>query len=195
MGSEAAAVQTDRRVVIESLVADTDFRKGAAMIFELPTFTLIHTLLSLAGIISGLLVVGGLIAGQRLDAWTAVFFVTTVLTNITGFGFPFGALLPSHIVGIVSLVVLAVGLAARYGKQLAGSWRSVFVATTVLALYLNVFVLMVQLFQRTPGLIAVAPTQASPAFVVTQLLVLVLFAGLGWAAVKGFRSQRVAVAT
>lgn len=165
------------------------------MIFELPMFTLIHVLLSLAGIISGLLVVGGLIAGQRLDGWTAVYFVTTVLTNITGFGFPFGALLPSHIVGIVSLVVLAVGLAARYGKQLAGSWRSIFVATTVLALYLNVFVLMVQLFQKTPGLIAVAPTQAAPAFVVTQLLVLVLFAGLGWASVKGFGSSRVAVAT
>ena len=100
------------------------------MIFELPMFTLIHVLLSLAGIIAGLLVVGGLIAGQRLDGWTAVFFVTTVLTNITGFGFPFGTLLPSHIVGVVSLVVLAVALAARYGKQLAGSWRTVFVATT-----------------------------------------------------------------
>jgi hypothetical protein len=165
------------------------------MIFELPTFTLIHVLLSLAGIISGLLVVGGLIAGQRFDGWTAVFFVTTALTNITGFGFPFGTLLPSHIVGVVSLVVLAVALAARYGKRLAGSWRTVFVATTVLALYLNVFVLLVQLFQKTPGLIAVAPTQAAPAFVVTQLLVLVLFAGLGWAAVKGLGTSRVALAT
>ena len=86
--------------------------------------------------------------------------MTTVLTSVTGFGFPFGTLLPSHIVGVISLVVLAVGLAARYGKQLAGPWRTVFVATTVLALYLNVFVLLVQLFQKTPGLIAVAPDSA-----------------------------------
>ena len=89
------------------------------MIFELPMFTLIHVLLSLAGIISGLLVVGGLIAGQRLDGWTAVYFVTTVLTNITGFGFPFGTLLPSHIVGIVSLAVLG-GRPRRSVRQAAG---------------------------------------------------------------------------
>ncbi len=164
------------------------------MIFELPTFTLIHVVLSLLGIISGLLVVGGFMVGQRLDGWTGVYFVTTVLTNVTGFGFPFGTLLPSHIVGGISLVVLAVGMAARYLKHLAGPWRRVFVSTTVLALYLNVFVLLVQLFQKTPGLIAVAPTQSAPAFVVTQLFVLLLFAGLGWAAVKGFGTERTAAA-
>lgn len=160
------------------------------MIFELPMFTLIHVVLSLLGIITGLIVVGGLIAGARLDGWTAVFLATTVLTNVTGFGFPFGTVLPSHIVGGLSLIVLAVALAARYWKRLAGSWRKIFVGTAVLALYLNVFVLLVQLFQKTPGLVAVAPTQSAPAFVVTQLVVLVLFAGLGRAAVRGFRLER-----
>lgn len=164
------------------------------MIFELPTFTLVHVVLSLLGIIAGLIVVGGLIAGARFDGWTAVFLATTVLTSATGFGFPFGALLPSHIVGGISLLVLAVAIAARYWKRLTGSWRRIFVGTTVLALYLNVFVLLVQLFQKTPGLIAVAPTQSAPAFVVTQLIVLVLFAGLGWAAVRGFRTERAMAA-
>lgn len=157
------------------------------MIFDLPTFTLIHVVLSLLGIITGLVVVGGLIAGERLNGWTGVFFATTVLTNVTGFGFPFGTVLPSHIVGGISLVVLAVALAARYWKHLTGPWRWIFVSTTVIALYLNVFVLLVQLFQKTLGLIAVAPTQGAPAFVVTQLIVLLLFTGLGWAALRGFR--------
>lgn len=164
------------------------------MLFDLPTFTLIHVVLSLVGIIAGLVVVGGLIAGRRLDGWTVAYFATTVLTSVTGFGFPFGAVLPSHIVGAVSLLVLAVAIVARYWKLLSGAWRTVFVCTTVAALYLNVFVLLVQLFQKTPGLIAVAPTQGAPAFVVTQLAALVLFIFLGRAAVKGFRQQRPAVA-
>jgi hypothetical protein len=160
------------------------------MIFELPTFTLIHVVLSLLGIIAGLIVVGGLIAGERYDGWTGLYFVTTILTNVTGFGFPFGTLLPSHIVGVVSLVALAVALAARYWKRLAGPWRNTYVSAMVLALYLNVFVLLVQLFQKTPGLLAVAPTQSEPAFIVTQVIVLVLFASLGWSAVRGFRTER-----
>ncbi len=161
------------------------------MIVDLPTFTLIHVVLSLVGIIAGLVVVGGLIAGMRFDGWTGVYLVTTVLTNVTGFGFPFAGLLPSHIVGGVSLVVLAVAIAARYWKRLAATWRWVFVVATVLALYLNFFVLLAQLFQKTPALVAVAPTQNAPAFVVTQLIVLALFAGLGWAAVRGFRTEHV----
>jgi hypothetical protein len=165
------------------------------MIFDLPTFTLIHTVLSLVGIIAGLIVVGGLIAEQRFSRWTGVYLLTTVLTNITGFGFPFVTLLPSHIVGGISLLVLAVAIVARYLKRLTGAWRRIFVVTAVLALYLNVFVLVVQLFQKIPGLVAVAPTQSAPAFVVTQLFILVLFAGIGWAAVKGFRTERTAVAS
>src|SRR5713226_1913568 len=161
-------------------------QKHAAMIFDLPTFTLIHVVLSLVGIIAGLVVVGGLMAGVRFDGWTGVYLVTTVLTNVTGFGFPFAGVLPSHIVGGISLLVLLAAIAARYWKHLTGAWRRVFVVATVLALYLNVFVLLAQLFQKIPALLAVAPTQKAPAFVVTHLIVLVLFVGLGRAAVRGF---------
>ena len=164
------------------------------MIFDLLTFTLVHVVLSVVGIVAGLVVVGGLMAGVRIDGWTGVFLVTTVLTNVTGFGFPFATLLPSHVVGGVSLVVLAVGIAARYWKHLKGAWRSIFVVTTVFALYLNVFVLVAQLFQKVPAMIALAPTQTAPAFVVTHLIVIALFVVLGRAAVRGFRTERAAVA-
>src|SRR5262245_5584560 len=96
------------------------------MIFDLPTFTLIHVVISVLGIISGLVVVGGLIAGSRLDSWTALFLTTTVLTSVTGFGFPFTQVLPPHIVGALSLVVLAVCLVARYWKHLTGAWRATY---------------------------------------------------------------------
>ena len=162
------------------------------MIFEITTFTLIHVVLSLLGIFAGLIVVGGLMAGVRLDGWIGLFLVTTVLTNVTGFGFPFRTLLPSHIVGGVSLLVLPVAIAARYWKHLTGAWRQVFVVTTVLALYFNVFVLLVQLFQKTPALIVIAPTQKEPPFLVTQLVVLALFVWLGRAAVRGFRAESAA---
>ncbi|MGH8615354.1 MAG: hypothetical protein ACREYF_25875 [Gammaproteobacteria bacterium] len=162
------------------------------MIIDLLTFTLIHVVSSLVGIVAGLVVVGGLMAGARFDGWTGAYFVTTVLTNVTGFGFPFATLLPSHIVGGISLVVLAVAIAARYWKHLAGAWRPVFVVSTVFALYLNVFVLVAQLFQKVPALIAVAPTQKAPAFVVTHLIILALFVVLGMAAVRGFRTERAA---
>lgn len=160
------------------------------MILDLPTFTLIHVVLSLVGIIAGLVVVGGLMAGVRLDGWTGIFLATTVLTNATGFGFPFVTLLPSHIVGGLSLLILPVAIAARYWKHLAGAWRQIFVVTTVVALYFNVFVLVVQLFQKFPLLIAVAPTQKAPAFVVSQLIILAIFFGLGRAALKGFRARQ-----
>ncbi len=111
------------------------------MIFGLTTFTLIHVVLSLLGIVAGLVVAGGLVAGKRLDGWTGVFLTTTVLTNITGFGFPFVTFLPSHAVAIISLVVLPVVIAARYWKHLMGLWRKVYVVGTLFALYLNVFVL------------------------------------------------------
>ena len=161
------------------------------MIIDLPTFALIHVVLSLVGIFAGLVVVGGLMAGVRFDGWTGLFLVTTVLTNVTGFGFPFRTLLPSHIVAGISLLILPVAIAARYWKGLTGAWRQVFVVTTVAALYFNVFVLLVQLFQKFPLLIAVAPTQKAPGFVGTQLIVLALFVALGRAAVRGFRTERV----
>ena len=160
------------------------------MIFDLPTFTLIHVLISVVGIISGLVVVGGLMAGARLEGWTALFLATTTLTNVTGFGFPTAAVSPAQIVGGLSLVVLAACLAARYWMKLAGGWRTTYVVTAVVATYLNVFVLVVQLFAKTPALAQLAPTQQEPAFALTQALVLALFVWLGWAAVRGFRAAR-----
>lgn len=160
------------------------------MIFDLPTFTLIHVLISVIGIISGLVVLGGLMASARLEGWTALFLATTTLTSVTGFGFPTAAVSPAQIVGGLSLVVLAACLAARYWMKLAGGWRTTYVVTAVVATYLNVFVLVVQLFAKTPALAQLAPTQQEPPFALTQALVLALFVWLGWAAVRGFRAAR-----
>lgn len=164
------------------------------MIFGITTFTLIHVVLSILGIFAGCVVAGGLVAGKRLDGWTGVFLVTTVLTSVTGFGFPLVHFLPSHVVGIISLIVLAAVIVARYAKHLAGPWRGTYIVGTVVALYLNVFVLVNQLFLRLPALIVSAPHQNEPPFVVTQLLVLALFVWLGRAALKGFRAEPGAVA-
>ncbi|HYC32307.1 MAG TPA: hypothetical protein VEB59_08470 [Gemmatimonadales bacterium] len=161
------------------------------MLVDIITLTVVHVLLSLVGIFTGLVVAGGFASGKRLDGWVGLFLVTTVLTNATGFLFPFTRVLPSHGVGIVSLLLLPVVIAARYWKQLEGGWRTVFVAGSVAALYLNVFVLLVQSFQRFPALLASAPTQKEPSFVVTQLLVLGLFVWLGRVAVRGFREAPV----
>jgi hypothetical protein len=160
------------------------------MILDLPMFTLIHVVISVLGIIAGLVVVGGLMAGARLDNWIALFLATTILTSVTGFGFPFAKVLPAHAVGAVSLPVLAVCLAARYWKQLEGSWRTIFVTTAVAALYLNVFVLVVQLFTKTPPLAQLAPTQQEAPFLVTQAVVLALFVWLGWTAMRAFRMEK-----
>jgi hypothetical protein len=150
-------------------------------------FTLIHVVLSVLGIITGCVVVGALIAGASLNGWTAAFLASTILTSATGFGFPFTVVTPAQIVGVVSLVVLAACLAARYWKHLEGRWRTTYVVTAVAALYLNVFVLVVQLFSKTPALAELAPQQQGPHFAITQVLVLGLFAWLGRAALRGFR--------
>lgn len=155
--------------------------------FDLPMFTLIHVLISVLGIVAGLVVIGGLMGGARLDGWTALFLLTTVLTSVTGFFFPATQVTPAHAVGAISLVVLAVCLLARYGKQMSGRWRATYVLTAVAAVYLNVFVLVVQLFVKTPPLAQLAPTQSEPPFAVTQAVVLLVFVGLGWAALRGFR--------
>ncbi len=149
-------------------------------------FTLVHVVISVLGIITGLVAVGGLMAGARREGVTAAFLVTTILTNVTAFGFPFTTVLPSHVVGAISLVLLAVCLVARYVQSLRGAWRRIFVITAVAALYFNVFVLVVQLFQKTPQLAALAPTQSEPPFAVTQLLLLVVFVWLGRASLRGF---------
>ena len=153
-------------------------------------FTLVHVIISVLGIITGLVAVGGLMAGTRREGVTAAFLVTTILTNATGFGFASERLLPSHVVAVLSLVLLAVCVVARYVKDLRGGWRRIFVITAVAALYFNVFVLVVQLFAKTPQLATLAPTQSLPPFALTQLLVLVVFVWLGWASLRGFSAAR-----
>jgi hypothetical protein len=157
------------------------------MLFPITTFTLIHTLLSIVGIFAGLVLAGGWIGGRQLERWSVLFLVTTFLTNLSGFGFPFVVLLPGHIIGAISLVLLPFVLAGRYWKHLAGGWGRVYVIGSLVLLYFNVFILVVQLFKRIPGLIAAAPTQKEPPFAITQLLVLLLFVWLGREAVKGSR--------
>jgi len=163
------------------------------MILGMTTFTFVHVLISLSGILSGLIVLFGLIAGKRLDGWTALFLITTVATSVTGFMFPFHKLLPSHVVGVISLVVLAIAILARYSRHLAGGWRRTYVISSVIALYLNVFVLIVQLFEKVPALNAMAPTQSQPPFKITQVVVMAIFVVLGIFAAKGFRERTVLV--
>jgi hypothetical protein len=151
------------------------------------TFTLVHVLLSLAGIGSGLIVMLALRAGRPREGWTAIFLATTVATSATGFGFPFDHLLPSHKVGVISLVVLAVAIVARYPLGLSGPWRLTYVLCAAAALYLNVFVGVVQAFLKIPALAAAAPRQTEPPFVITQLVVFLLFLALTVAAARRFR--------
>jgi hypothetical protein len=161
------------------------------MVFGLDGFTLFHIVISLVGIASGFIVVGGFLSNARLDVMTAVFLATTVATSATGFGFPFTTLLPSHIVGIISLVILAIAIYARYFTRLSGIWRAIYVISATAALYLNVFVLVVQTFIKNPALQTLAPTQSEPPFAATQGSVLVLFLILGWIALRRFRPVAV----
>jgi hypothetical protein len=153
---------------------------------SISTFTLFHVALSLIGIFAGLIVLVGMFDANRLEGWTPLFLVTTVLTSATGFAFPADRILPSHIVGVVSLLVLAVAIAALYVYRLRGSWRWIYVSSAVLALYLNVFVGVVQAFLKVPTLSALAPTQSAAPFIIAQGAVLLIFVGLGVAAVRSF---------
>jgi hypothetical protein len=155
------------------------------------TFTLVHVFISLVGIGAGFIVLFGLLKGKLLAGWTPLFLVSTVLTSVTGFLFPVEHLLPSHKVGIISLIVLAIAIGALYIFHLAGRWRAIFVITALMALYLNCFVAVVQSFMKIPALHALAPHQTEPAFLVAQTIVLVLFIVLGIYATKRFRTPAV----
>jgi hypothetical protein len=155
--------------------------------FDPTTLLGIHVWLSLIGLASGFIVLVGLLQSRRLDGWTAVFLATTVLTSATGFGLPADRILPSHIVGAISLVVLAIVLLARYVYDLAGAWRWVYVVTAMAAFYLNAFVGVVQLFRRVPALHALAPTESEPPFAVAQAIVLVIFIIFTIWAVRAYR--------
>lgn len=153
------------------------------------TFTTVHVVISLIGIVSGLIALYGLLGNRWFARWNVLFLATTVATSVTGFGFPFDHLLPSHKVGIISLVVLAIAILARYPLLLAGAWRRIYVVSAAIALYLNVFVLVVQAFEKVPALRAMAPKQNEPPFLAAQLVVLAIFVVLTILATKRFRNE------
>ncbi len=158
------------------------------MIFGLPPLTFIHTAISLVGIATGLVVLFlGFLADTHLARWTAWFLATTVLTSVTGFFLPAAHFMASHGVGILSLLVLAITLFALYSRHLAGAWRRTYVITAVIALYLNVFVLVAQLFAKVPALKELAPTQTEVPFKAAQGVVLLAFIIFGALASVRFR--------
>ena len=154
---------------------------------SLSTYTIIHVIISLIAIAAGFVTVFGMLTGNRMAGWTALFLVTTILTSVTGFGFPFDHFLPSHAVGALSLVVLAVALFALYVKHLAGAWRWIYVVSAIVALWFNVFVLIAQSFMKISVLKALAPTQSEPPFQIVQGAALVLFVVLAILAMRKFR--------
>ena len=156
---------------------------------SISTFTLVHTVLSLIGIASGIIVLLGMLGAKRLGGWTMLFLATTVLTCVSGFFFPSDHVLPSHIVGIITLVALAAAVLAIYTYRLAGSWRWIYVIGAVVALYLNVFVGVVQAFLKLPFLQPLAPTQSEPPFLIAQLVVMAIFIVLCFLAVRRFHPK------
>jgi hypothetical protein len=154
---------------------------------SLPTFTAFHVIISLIGIASGLMVIFGFLTAKRFPSLTAIFLVTTIATSATGFLFPFAGFKPSYAVGVLSLLALLFAVLGRYVFHLASAWRWIFVVSSVIALYFNVFVLVVQLFEKVPALKAMAPTQSEAPFAIAQFAVLVIFIGLGIFSVRKFR--------
>jgi hypothetical protein len=149
--------------------------------------TLLHVAISLIGIVAGVVVLLGMLGSRRQPAWTALFLLATALTSVTGFLFPSGGTItPAQIFGYLSLVVLTVTLTALYVFHLEGSSRWIYVAGAITALYLNVFVAVVQAFAKIPALRSLAPTQSEPPFLVTQALIFVIFIALGIAALVNF---------
>jgi hypothetical protein len=160
----------------------------------LGAFTAFHVLLSLVGIGAGFIAIFGLIAGRWLNLWVQVFLWTTILTSVTGFFFPFKGITPGIILGIISLVVLAISVFALRAKKLAGGWRTTFVITAVIAEWLNFFVLIAQLFEKVPPLHALAPTNSEGPFKIAQLVALIVFVVLGYLATKNFRHAQLQAA-
>ena len=156
---------------------------------SLATFTAVHVVISLIGIVSGFFVLFGLFGSNRMPGMTALFLLMTILTSVTGFLFPFEKLLPSHVVGIISLVVLVIACFALYVRKLSGAWRWIYTLTAMIALYLNVFVLIIQSFLKIAPLHALAPSvpPSEPPFAIVQGIVLVLFVVAIINAVRRFR--------
>src|SRR6266550_9288755 len=156
---------------------------------SLSTFTMVHVIISLIAIASGIIVMFGLLGSRRMPGLTAIFLLFTILTSATGFLFPFEKLLPSHMIGILSLVLLAIACIALYGMKLSGAWRWIYVVTAMTSLYLNVFVLIIQSFLKVPALHALAPSvpPSEPPFAVVQGIVLVFFAIVIIGAIRRYR--------
>jgi hypothetical protein len=157
--------------------------------FDPTTFVGFHTWLSLIAIAAGFPVAAGLLKGHTSRRWTGLFLSTAAATSATGFGFPFNGVLPSHIVGAISLVLLVVAGLALYGKRLAGIWRRTYAICAMLAFYLLIFVAVAQAFMKVPALRALAPTQAEPPFAIAQGIVLAVFAVLTWLAARRFGAR------
>jgi hypothetical protein len=158
----------------------------------LTAFTFLHVLISLGGIVAGFIAIFGWLRHHSFERWTRVFLVATLATSATGFLFPFVRFLPSHAVGFLSLLILPVAWVARYKYHLAGRARWLFTVTSVTAQYFNVFVLIVQLFQKVPALRALAPTQSERPFAIVQGINLMLFIALGIAVTRKKGSPVVA---
>jgi hypothetical protein len=154
------------------------------------TLTWVHTALSVAALIAGLVVVIGLFSSKTLRGWTLFFLVTAIATSITGFAFPFQSFGASHWIGVISLLVLAVAVLARYVLHYSGVWRWLYAVGTVVAFYFLVFVLIAQAFNKVPTLAALAPTQSEPPFAIAQLVVLVIFVVIVVATARKFRPER-----
>jgi hypothetical protein len=157
----------------------------------LAAFTLFHVVLSLVGIFTGFVLLSSLFSAKCSNGWTATFLITTAATSVTGFLFPFHKFLPSHAVGIASLFVLTVTIPALYIFHLAGQWRRTYVIGSVIALYLNVFVLIAQFFMKITALKALGPTQSDPPFLGSQVVIMLIFIALGFLAAKCFSTETV----
>ena len=156
---------------------------------SLATFTLVHVIISLIGIVSGIIVMFGMLGAHRMPGLTAIFLLTTILTSATGFLFPFTKILPSHIISALSLVLLAIACIALYGMKLSGAWRWIYALTALVSLYFNVFVLIIQSFLKIPVLHALAPSvpPSEPPFAAVQGIVLLFFVIVIVGAIRRFR--------
>lgn len=159
---------------------------------SLSTFVLVHVIISLIGIAAGFFVMFGMLGSRRMPGWTALFLITTILTSATGFLIPplvSDKLLPSHIIGALSLVLLVIACLALYGQKLSGAWRWIYVVTALLSLYLNTFVLVIQSFLKIDPLHALAPgaPPSGPVFAIAQGIVLVFFIIFIIGAIRRFR--------
>jgi hypothetical protein len=159
---------------------------------SLSTFVTVHVIISLIGIVAGIIVMFGMLGSNRMPGLTAIFLLFTILTSATGFLIPpllSEKLLPSHMIGILSLVLLAIACIALYGMKLSGAWRWIYVVTAMTSLYLNIFVLIIQSFLKVPALHALAPSvpPSEPPFAIVQGIVLLFFVIVIIGAVRRYR--------